>query len=54
MERIKRFLSAVWKFCSFIFVPQWGKSPTRADKTEWAGASATGLSARGAKGSVAR
>jgi len=30
------------------------ESPTRADKAEWAGASVTGLSARGAIGSVAR
>ena len=30
------------------------ESLTRADKAEWTGASAAGLSARGAKGSVAR
>lgn len=30
------------------------ESLTRADKAEWAGASATGLSACGAEGSVAR
>lgn len=24
---MKRFLKAVWQFCSYLFVPKWGKRP---------------------------
>ena len=24
---MKRFFKAFWQFCSYLFVPQWGKRP---------------------------
>ena len=32
MIRIKRLLSAIWQFCSFLFVPQWGSKRRRVQE----------------------
>lgn len=29
-KKLKSILKGVWAFCSFLFVPQWGKHPTDA------------------------
>ena len=26
MNKAKAILKAVWEFCSFVFVPQWGRN----------------------------
>ena len=26
MERVKAVLKGVWAFCSYLFVPQWGRN----------------------------
>ena len=46
---VKGLIRGLWQFCSYVFVLNGAESPKRADKAEWAGASATGLSACGAE-----
>lgn len=29
---MKKFLTAIWQFCSYIFVPQWGKKRREAQE----------------------
>ena len=31
---VKKVLKAVWEFCSYLFVPQWGKHPKDVGFTE--------------------
>ena len=43
-----------FKFCSYVFVRNGEESLPQADKAEWTGNFAIGLSACGAKGAMAR
>ena len=29
---IKKFFNAIWQFCSYLFIPQWGKKRREAQE----------------------
>ncbi len=37
MKIMKRFFSAVWQFCNYLFVPQWGKKREVGEERKFGG-----------------